>query len=223
MDIHNSFFSRTITKDFHSNTYYNQVLFESENFVVIPSLGSLVAGWVLIVPKTYALNMGQLSEALLTELENLATKVSVLIEKDFGPVTMFEHGPVASFNQVGCGVDYAHLHLVPININLIQHLAEASNASYEWEELDNISELTSFASRSMPYLFVSTEAGLFAASDENIPSQLFRRIIANHLLIPEQFDWKFNPKVENIQCTINALSPYNGKLTTKSYHYEQPA
>ena len=31
---------------------YDNTIFETKNFVVMPSLGSLVAGWLLVVPKT---------------------------------------------------------------------------------------------------------------------------------------------------------------------------
>ena len=36
------------------------------------------------------------------------------------PVTMFEHGASHTGSIMGCGVDHAHVHLVPLDFNLAE-------------------------------------------------------------------------------------------------------
>ena len=40
---------------------WNEPILESQNFVVVPSLGSLVEGWTLLLPKSHYLSMGALT------------------------------------------------------------------------------------------------------------------------------------------------------------------
>jgi hypothetical protein len=37
---------------------WNEFLIETENFAVVPSLGALVEGWLLMVPKEHYISMG---------------------------------------------------------------------------------------------------------------------------------------------------------------------
>ena len=56
-------------KKFNDLVSYNVRLYETENFAVIPSLGSIVEGWLLIIPKKHYLSYGYLSsEELYKEL-----------------------------------------------------------------------------------------------------------------------------------------------------------
>ena len=38
-------------KNFNDKEFYNQRLYETDNFAVIPALGAIVKGWLLIIPK----------------------------------------------------------------------------------------------------------------------------------------------------------------------------
>lgn len=199
--------NRKVTKNFFSSESYNQVLFQSENFVVIPSLGSLIEGWLLIVPKEYSLCMGNLSSTLLLELKNLTSFVTAILKSEYGHVVSFEHGAHLPNNAIGCGVDYAHLHLVPLDINLKSELT-SNNYLLDWNEVSGI-ELTSlYAANNLPYLYIEKDGQHFIASNSNIPSQLFRKIIANFLGMPNQYDWKSFSKIDQINRTIARLENY---------------
>ena len=41
-----------------------------------------------------------------------------VVERAFGPVTVFEHGPSRPGRAPGCGVDHLHVHLVPLPFDL---------------------------------------------------------------------------------------------------------
>jgi ATP adenylyltransferase len=210
MDLSTLLFERNVTKDFLSKDIYNKVLFESENFIVIPSLGSLVKGWLLIVPKRHVLSFSYLPSDLYLELEVLVQRLGLILEKEFGPITIFEHGSSMRNSPVGCGVDYAHLHVVPININLIEELEANFNYEFDWNVVYNFESLKKYAISDIPYLYVkSIDGSQFVTTSEYIPSQLFRKVIANYLSIPDEFDWKKFHKIENIQETIKILSKYN--------------
>src|ERR1700674_1783452 len=91
----------------------NQPFLESRNFVVLPSLGALVEGWLLLVPKTHVICMGELSDNLTAEMQELKSRIRETLQRAYGNVCAFEHGPSRAKTSLGCGVDHAHLHLVP--------------------------------------------------------------------------------------------------------------
>jgi len=195
-------------KNFFQPTEYNKILFESENFIVIPSLGSLVPGWLLIVPKRFSLNLAQLGVDELIELEVVATRCETELAKKYhSKIVRFEHGPSSNNSNVGCGVDYAHLHIVPIEINLIEGLNTYLNVQYEWIQLDSFMSIGSH-SNDCDYLYYrDSDNKHYITSSESIPSQLFRRVIASHLQIPDAFDWKLFGHHGMIRDTISKLSP----------------
>ena len=51
---------------------------------------------------------------------------------------MFEHGPQRLCSTVGCGVDYAHLHIVPTNFDLKTGIHRFFNLNYKWQNLVSI-------------------------------------------------------------------------------------
>lgn len=97
---------------------WNVPLLESPNFVVLPSLGALVEGWVLLVPKQHFLSMGALPDSLIPEMQDLKRSVCAFLQDTYGTASAFEHGPGQKERKVGCGVDHAHLHILPVNFDL---------------------------------------------------------------------------------------------------------
>src|SRR5665647_1499292 len=103
------------TKQFDKDEYYNSPLFETENFKVVPSLGAMIEGWLLIIPKEHFLSFAYIESDQFEEFEALQTEV-VRILKDIYKtnVCVFENGAINCKSLVGCGVDYAHMHYVPL-------------------------------------------------------------------------------------------------------------
>jgi len=204
---------RYTTKSFDNPALYNQSLFETENFKVIPSLGSMVEGWILIIPKRHYISLGQLNDnSLYEELSALTIYVAEILKKEYGEYVIFEHGAIEKETIIGCGVDYAHLHIVPVSLDLISETKNFLNYEFNWTEIGNL-EFTNFYYRQhIPYLYYQTSnRKSYITTDQNIPSQLFRKVIATHLSIYEKFDWKKHVFINNIQATIERLSKYQVK------------
>src|SRR4051794_2267005 len=66
------------------------VVAESRDFVAVPSVGALVPGWLLAIPKRHALNLAVLprdeAAAFAAQLGALKARCTEL----FGPITTFE-------------------------------------------------------------------------------------------------------------------------------------
>jgi len=205
--------TRILNKKFFENTAYNEVLFESDNFVVLPSLGALVEGWLLVVPKKYALCFGELEFELFAELDNLIFTVRNNLQDKYGEFVVFEHGASIQNTLAGCGVDYAHLHMVPIQIDLIKGLnLLPANPSYVWHTAPSLSETRKYFKEGRQYLLVQNPSQkLQITHSKEIPSQLFRKVIAAFLNVPDKFDWKVHSENINIEKTIRNVRIANRK------------
>lgn len=194
--------------NFFESKDYNKPVFESENFLVIPSLGSLVEGWLLIVPKKFHLNYSQLSELDFGELEivisQLGERFLPVFKKD--QFVVFEHGPTFENSVAGCGVDYAHLHWIPTGFDLISGVNTFLKLDFSWQ---NISELKSIKDQNVneeDYLYLRNQRGEhFLTCQKHIPSQTFRKVIAHYLDMPNSYDWKLNQGAENIESVYTKL------------------
>jgi ATP adenylyltransferase len=191
--------------DRDSKLFWNMPLFESPNFLVLPSLGALVEGWLLLLPKEHFLTFGSLPEALIPEMQDLKNMAVDCVDQHYGRVSVFEHGPSATAKRVGCGVDHAHLHIVPTDCDLIRAASPFLPANLSWANAD-LDTCRHAHAAGDDYLYVEQPIGsgkLISHCD--LGSQIFRRAIASHLGIPEKFSWRENAQLENIERTITTI------------------
>jgi ATP adenylyltransferase len=175
-----------------SRELWDVPVFEVPNFFALPTVGPMVEGWLLVVPREPVLSLSRLSESQFSQLEGFLADIKPVIESTFGPVSMFEHGPSAVASAVGCGVNYAHLHVVPINCDLLRGARELAE-NIHWEAIGSFREITRVAA-STDYWFLKEpfdegQCHLGTCAGGRPVSQLFRRVIARHLGLSSH-DWK---------------------------------
>jgi diadenosine tetraphosphate (Ap4A) HIT family hydrolase len=183
---------------------WDEPLFESANFIAMPSLGSIVEGWMLIVPRNHFVSMGALSPKLSKEMEGLKSRVTTYLTSMYGDLCAFEHGPRSVGRQVGCGVDHAHLHVVPVNFDLITASTPYLPPDVQWKDGD-IGDCRAVFERGYDYLYVEQPLGRGRiAVHDKFGSQIFRKAIAAAAGFTDQFNWRDHPNFENIARTIEA-------------------
>lgn len=193
-------------KRFFTDEIYDSPLYESEHFNVVPSLGSLVEGWVLVVPKEEILNFSQLTEKKYSELEELVNFIKSFQTSLYENAIVFEHGPTDKCSKTGCGVDYAHLHMVPYKYDLIEGIQKYFKLDLQWIKIKDISEISEHNTKRSDYLYFRTQDDKhFITLRESFPSQIFRQVISNYEGIPERFDWKTFPEYNTIIKTIGSF------------------
>lgn len=188
--------------DSASEVAYNLPLFESKNFAVLPSVGALIEGWLLLLPKKHFICVGALPESLAVEFQQVKGVAASFIQGVYGSVSVFEHGPHRRRQSVGCGIDHAHLHILPGGFDLLSAVGRFVPENTRWLTAD-LSECRAAYSGSKDYLYFEQEIGKgHIAVHDNFGSQLFRRGIARELGVPDEYDWKEFPHLDNIERTI---------------------
>jgi diadenosine tetraphosphate (Ap4A) HIT family hydrolase len=189
---------------------WNKPVFESPNFAVLPSLGALVEGWLLLVPKKHFICMGALPDSLASEMQEMKHIISSILQRTYGQICAFEHGPSAANLSVGCGVDHAHLHIVPLAFDLASVATSFLPENLHWSEA-GLKECRAAFGRGEDYLYLEQPiaAGRIATHQE-FEGQLFRRAIAERIGVPNQFNWRDYPQLPKVSATIDKVREWNG-------------
>jgi len=186
----------------------NFPIHESDGYFSLASIGALVDGWILIVPKKHVLSMKELynEEKFVNFSDYMLNSLKLQYS---GPFIAFEHGPNKCGSNTSCGTNHAHLHLLPYKNSLY---ADMLSSGLSWESC-NTSQISSIAGTN-EYLFyceISANAtwgdpkGFIHILKQPI-SQYFRRLIAAQLNCPDEYDYKNYPRVDLAIETNRLLS-----------------
>jgi ATP adenylyltransferase len=185
---------------------WDTAVLESSNFVALPSLGSLVEGWLLLIPKQHYLSMGALPVALVSEMEEMKAQLGEQVKSRFGEVCIFEHGPAFESRNVGCSVDHAHLHLVPLTFDIEEAARPFMPHDSEWSKA-SWSECQEAHLAGRDYLYFEQPFGYGRISTHtDFGSQVFRKAIASQIGRPDQFNWREFPEMDTVARTINVFA-----------------
>jgi diadenosine tetraphosphate (Ap4A) HIT family hydrolase len=79
----------------HSSDIWDRRLAETRDYIVTPTKGALLPGWLLVTSRRHVLCAGALDVEELSDLRRAIDRARTLVEKGFGQATLFEHGPAA--------------------------------------------------------------------------------------------------------------------------------
>jgi ATP adenylyltransferase len=202
---------------------YNLPLFENNNFSVLPSMGALVEGWLLLLPKKHFICVGALPESLALEFQQLKDVAAAFIQDVYGGVSVFEHGPHRHNRKVGCGVDHAHLHILPSRFDLLSAVSPFVPESTRWL-VGGLPECRAAYSESKDYLYLEQQIGNGSiAVHDSFGSQLFRRGIAHELGVPNEYNWREFPNLKNVERTIRRAQQWSSHNSIATAELEAAA
>ena len=175
---------------------YNTVLEETDNFIVLPTLGSFVDGYILIVSKKHLYNMNELSTKEREEYFNLIHKYRNLFNKIYKKYPIvFEHGTSKNtINESASSIVHAHTHIVNHNYN------------DENSILTKLNFKTNIINKNKNYIFyIYPTNQTYITYDFEPISQLMRIMIAKDLGFEDKYNWRKEFFLENIVSTINNI------------------
>jgi ATP adenylyltransferase len=189
-----------------SNVAWDRVLAQTADYIVVPTKGALVPGWVLVVAKEHSLCAGALEQTATASLDEAIAIAKDLIEPKFGPVTLFEHGPVTDGSALGCGVDHLHIHVAPLAFSLRAAFHGLFDAA-DWNELTGWSGLHAVHGDRIPYVAIQQPGERLGWCRAPLGvRQPLRRAVADGIGVGEQFDYNLHPHSENVVRTVELLA-----------------
>lgn len=195
-DTDNSYFLSEVADKIELKSRY---LFSSNSFLVFPSIGALVAGHVLIIPKHHITAMAFLDANQSLELEEVIEEIGVLLRKIYRKnIIAMEHG-VIDENRASC-VSHAHIHMLPIDVNLVELINKEKKKI-------SLKQLLEFRERKDDYLLSTNDLKTYYLCDlGELPSQFLRKIIFDASNLTGSWNWKYDNRIELLKQTIDDIA-----------------
>jgi len=192
-----------------SEALWDREILRTERFVAVPSAGSLVAGWTLVVPRRPMLNLSQTNVEEREELDEIAARIANRLSTRAQDVYFFEHGSRAVGSLTGCGVDQAHLHIVPLPFDLIAAATTRTEAGIVWHDVRDAATPLDALPPEGEYVALWSRGDhrtMIGAVTEPV-SQWIRRVIADELGIGAEWNYRSHPQSSRVQETLALLRP----------------
>ncbi len=136
-----------------SEAVWDQPLAQTDDYLVVPTKGAIVPGWLMVVSKEHLLCAGALPSDALTGLRRALQITKRLVEPNFGPATLFEHGPTTRGTALGCGVDHLHIHVASLPFSLRTSFRSLYRDS-TWTAVTDWTDLSVVHKRGTPYIAI---------------------------------------------------------------------
>ncbi len=196
----------------------SRVLFRSNNFAVIPSLGQILEGYLLVLPIKHFKALGDLPGLLREEFAAISECLGKILKDQYGPYVLFEHG-TRSQGVGGCGIYHAHLHATPLAG--VSDPVNALKLRFPYIELAHLNEISKRSAGLLAYLFYQdSDARLYLFDTGPLPSQYMRKLLAD-TLGEQDWDWRNAGREERLVATIDRLSE-QFKSTQNLAHVPNP-
>jgi len=196
-----------------------RVLVQSEHHAVIPSLGQIVEGYLLVVPLDHFRSLGELRGDVLDDFVFISDMVGRALKTLYGPYIFFEHG-VRSEHAGGCGISHAHLHAMPLS-GAPDPLV-ALRTKFPHTKLGRMAEIGQESAGFPSYLLLQDSHGdLYLFDTGPLPSQYMRQVLADSLH-ETNWDWRKAGREERLLSTIRRLSEHFAAFPDLKQHLDAP-
>jgi diadenosine tetraphosphate (Ap4A) HIT family hydrolase len=173
---------------------HNQKLLETDRFIVLPSLGPLMPGHVMVVGKQHLDSLASMGRDGFEEYEQLANHLRTAPFLRDGEPLEAEHGSTAN-DKAGACVVHTHVHWLPGLGGYLREFQKRLPLLSQHEIMD--------VPANVPYIFVraGAEKAIFHAA--GLPSQTIRRTICE-VLDRDDTDWMQAPRLDWVKETVQA-------------------
>ena len=175
----------------------NTILEETTYFYVIPAVGSLVVGYVLILCKRHIYSMAELNNKEQKEYENLIEKYRNIFKSIYKKYPIvFEYGSPNIENKTKANsIDHAHTHIVNYQYKNEEKIIKNLN-------FNPIGELTQLTKKQNYILYINPNKVIYMTTNFPSISQLMRLVMAKELKIESKYKWQKETFKENIEQPI---------------------
>jgi ATP adenylyltransferase len=183
---------------------WDTAIAETDGYVIVPSKGAVVPGWLLVLSKRHLLCAGELCPDEIERLEETVETAKALVERGFGSATVFEHGPAGPGTALGCGIDHLHMHVVSLPFSLVQAV-ESIFGQMIWSKV-TLPDLARWHRAGSGYAAVQEpNRAMLACRPPSGVRQLLRRAIAQQMGVPHAYDYATHPHTQNVELTLSRL------------------
>lgn len=192
------------TASFGAGPPFSRLIKRTTSMDVIAGLGSLLPGYLLLVPRRHIFSIGELGAQQIREAYDLAWSMIREVRSCFGcRAVMVEHGSSGGVGSAGRAcIAHGHIHVFPVPPASDVDEFHLEGASHVF----GLTRLREAAVARRNYYYSCTVPGEGRLLlDPEIGSQYPRRVWASLLGLAEDWDWAVAPFMDNVRTTVALL------------------
>ncbi|QZX97480.1 HIT domain-containing protein [Pantoea alfalfae] len=180
----------------------NNIIAESDSFIIIPSIGPLNASHVMLVPKWHVNSFAALDDECKSESRKILSLLNEYSIKQFGfPLIFFESGAGETIDHSGGCIFHAHIHCV----SYTRVFETALNKEIEFKSVGTHSSEYDVQGGYVWYMNPSYKE--FLCNKPLLPSQFLRYLYSDSNLIRGSWNWR---RDYNISGVLEVIEKYKG-------------
>ena len=185
------------------NLPFDRDLFDFAEAAVTPTVGAITPAWLLVVPRVASFCAAELPVQLRDQVVAIVREVRHEMSVFPGRTFLFEHGARKIGSATGCGVDQAHLHLVNLEVDLIQTVL-MTDPHMNWVAVNPLDPWETVPPDREYHLLGDLETAFISYSGSG-KSQYFRQVIARELARPNEWDYRLFTHEQNARKTASLI------------------
>jgi diadenosine tetraphosphate (Ap4A) HIT family hydrolase len=178
---------------------YNTHLLVSPHFVVIPAVGPLSLGHVMIVSRSHLPNLGSMTRVEIAEYASVVDVACARLGVARDELLEAEHGSDDDATGGAC-ISHVHVNLIPKmarHIDMFDALLPSQPVRHDLDDLYGTNA---------PYILLRTSRNTRLLTAHGVPSQLIRRRLCE-LEGRDDWDWGAAPALELVEATVRRWNP----------------
>ena len=174
------------------------VVYQSEHFFVLPTLGEFITGYLLIIPIDHVMSLAELDFFVRQEFLDVLNDITTILNLTYQPkgILVWENGTGNSGRgKAKDSIVHAHVHVAPSTLTATK-VQEISAFPFKKVSIHTLSD---YGNHSYLLIKSAKECDWKISSDPAlyIPRQYIRQLIAEEYQIPdEQWNWREYPYTE---------------------------
>lgn len=155
------------------------------------------------------MNVASVDDSSFEELVSFATQLECYSARVFdAQLQFFEHGVGTQINNSGGCIDHAHLHAISMADKLLPELRKHCHLT----RLPDLVAARQVCDVVRGYILVTDEHGAaWVSNSPRVPSQLLRKLYASCQTSPAVWNWRLDPRIDEVINVIGAYSGFNYK------------
>lgn len=199
----NNFFEMYVKEQFRKEGLKDRIVAETNNFVVMPMIGPLVPGYLLLLPKQHYSSYAKVPEELIEEAIIVKEAIRDIFKTHYGNAVVFEHGALNKMKKGACCSDHAHLHIVAVDVDVLK---EFPQYGFIMRKVNSLMCVKEQIERNVPYLFYENQEGVAVLMDAPVvEAQFIRKLLATRIGAAERSYWNKNMQIEWMIDIIKTL------------------
>jgi diadenosine tetraphosphate (Ap4A) HIT family hydrolase len=180
-----------------------RLILASGSFRIVPSLGQIVEGHLLVIPSVHICAVADLAKDQVSLLDGLCSRVRSILRDAYGACVLFEHG-IRGAGIGGCGIEHAHLHAVPVRA---EGVLDVLTREFGGRPIQALEDIGRELPREQSYLFFEdASAARHVFPVDSLPSQYMRKVVAESIG-KSDWDWRSCGREPELATAVERLSP----------------